>query len=95
MTESIAPPTREDQQAPDRKKRDERTERDETGPIHASGVAQRESRVAYGADGRLDRYEVGLAGELHQLRREFRRLPEEARRRAEVLHEVTRMAGAQ
>src|SRR5712692_10140873 len=41
---------------------------------------------------RLDRYEIRLAGELHQLRRELCRLPEEACGGAEVLHEVTRMA---
>src|SRR6185503_5879531 len=43
----------------------------------------------------LNRYEVGLAGELHQLRRELRRFPKEARRRTKVLHEVTRVARAQ
>lgn len=44
--------------------------------------------------GRSDRYEVGLAGELHQLRREVGRLPEEPSRGTEVLHQVTRVAGA-
>src|SRR6185295_7942635 len=40
----------------------------------------------------LNRYEVGLAGQLNQLRRELRRLPEESRCGTEMLHEVTRVA---
>ena len=58
----------------------------------ASGVHRWHERHAERGRAGLDRYEIRLAGELHQLRRELRRLSEEARGGAQVLHEVTRVA---
>src|SRR6266550_8771086 len=43
----------------------------------------------------LDRNEVGFAGQLDELGCELRRLQQETRRRAEVLHQVARVARAE